>query len=73
MRDDALTQLKQVCRNYRSKQYYVANQSGGFYMPRPGEQSWCLMTQGPVGPDDRFVKCDNCKPGRSCFASQISD
>ena len=73
MRDDALSQLKQICRNYRSKPYYVNDRTGGFFMPRAGEDCWCLLTQGPVGPDDRFVGCDDCKPGRSCFFCQITD
>ncbi|MCE5273423.1 hypothetical protein LLH00_19265 [bacterium] len=73
MSDQILAQLKQVCRNYRSKQYYVSGLSGGYYVPKPEEQCWCLLTQGPVGPDDRFVRCGECKPGRSCFACQIPD
>jgi hypothetical protein len=73
MREPTLEILKSVCRNYRTKRYYAAIQSGTVYQPGEKEGSWCLLTQGPVGPDDSFVTCGECKPGRSCFLSRIPE
>jgi hypothetical protein len=27
---------------------------------------WCLLTQGPLGPDDLPVRPEDCRAGRSC-------
>ncbi len=71
MADSMLDQLKNVCRNHRSKGYYIARDQGLHYLPDPSKDCWCLMTQGPVGPDDRFVSSGECLPGRSCFRCRI--
>jgi len=73
MSDSILNSLKKVCKYHRSKEYYIANDSRGFYLPRTESDCWCLLTQGPVGPDDRFVSAGECNSSRSCFRSQIPD
>ena len=73
MSDSILNSLKRVCKYHRSKEYYIANNSGEFYLPGQDSDCWCLLTQGPVGPDDRFVSAVECHPTRSCFRSQIPD
>ncbi|MBN2287853.1 MAG: hypothetical protein JXQ83_00875 [Candidatus Glassbacteria bacterium] len=74
MADSTLSLLKKVCKYHRSKQYYVANQAGEAYLPggSPEQDCWCLLTQGPVGPDDKFVSARECGPGRECFKSQLA-
>ena len=66
-----LENLKKVCKYHRSKQYYVTTLRGEFYLPDEHSDCWCLLTQGPVGPDDKFVSSDECNPARSCFQPQI--
>ena len=68
-----LEKLKKVCKYHRSKEYYISNRSGEFYIPMANQQCWCLQTQGPVGPDDKFVSAGECDPSRSCFKSQIPE
>jgi hypothetical protein len=46
-------------------------------MPRPIESRlpgtlasssyWCLLTQGPAGPDEHYVHQVRCIPGRICY------
>ena len=73
MTDSPLTFLKNVCKYHRSKQYYIAGQVGEAYLPVDSatQDCWCLLTQGPVGPDDKFVSAGECGPDRQCFKSQI--
>ena len=73
MVDSILNLLKNVCRYHRSKEYYVANQRGEMYVPDKESDSWCLLTQGPVGPDDKFTSAEECKSERSCFKSRIAE
>ena len=73
MSDSVLNSLKKVCKNHRSKAYYIANDKGEFYLPDAESDCWCLMTQGPVGPDDKFVSAGECSSSRPCFRSQIPD
>ncbi|HVC91584.1 MAG TPA: hypothetical protein VND66_13285 [Acidobacteriaceae bacterium] len=28
---------------------------------------WCLLTQGPAGPDENYVHLARCVPGRACY------
>ncbi len=28
---------------------------------------WCLLTQGPAGPDEHYVHLTRCVPGRACY------
>ncbi len=74
MADSTLSFLKKVCKYHRSKQYYLANNAGEAYLPVDSveQDCWCLQTQGPVGPDDKFVSARECSPDRQCFKSQIS-
>ena len=73
MADSILSFLKKVCKYHRSKQYYIANQQGEPYLPGESveQECWCLLTQGPVGPDDKFASTRECSPDRKCFKSQI--
>ncbi|HUU28139.1 MAG TPA: hypothetical protein VM123_10035 [archaeon] len=73
MADSMLDLLKSVCKYHRSKEYYVSNQKGEMYLPEQSGNNWCLLTQGPVGPDDKFVSAAECTPTRSCFKSQIPE
>lgn len=73
MSDSILNSLKKVCKYHRSKEYYVANGREEFYLPGQNRDCWCLLTQGPVGPDDRFVSAGECNSSRPCFRSQIPD
>jgi hypothetical protein len=74
MADSSLTFLKNVCKYHRSKQYYLASNASEAYLPVDSvdQDCWCLLTQGPVGPDDKFASPRECKPGRQCFKSQIT-
>jgi len=73
MEDSILELLKKVCKYHRSKGYYIASQNSGVYLPEQRGNSWCLLTQGPVGPDDKFVSAAGCVPGRDCFQCQIPE
>lgn len=73
MAESMLDVLRKVCKYHRSKGYYVANDKGEPYLPVENDDCWCLLTQGPVGPDDRFVSASDCNASRSCFRSQIPD
>jgi len=68
-----LNKLRRVCKYHRSKEFYLANQSGEFYLPLASSRCWCLLTQGPVGPDDKFVSASDCDSSRPCFKSQIPE
>lgn len=74
MNESPLSALKKVCMYHRSKEYYVANITGRSYDPGNAVEmdQWCLLTQGPVGPDDSFVGCSVCGPERPCFKSQFN-
>jgi hypothetical protein len=32
---------------------------------------WCCETQEVIGPDNRRVSTDNCRPGRACYSSAL--
>jgi len=60
--------LPGLCRHLRTKRYYYGS---------PGEtletaelsttaQCWCLRTMRVVGPDERPVTAQACRPGRDC-------
>ena len=73
MAESILKFLKNVCKYHRSKEYYIANGQDQFYLPNDESDCWCLLTQGPVGPDDKFVSARECNRQRSCFRSQIPE
>ena len=72
MKDSLLNILKNVCKNHRSKQYFVASDGGEFYLPSQRSDCWCMLTQGVIGPDDKLVSADDCSEGRNCFSSQLA-
>ena len=73
MVNSMLETLKRVCKFHRSKDYYIANRTSEYYIPLERASCWCLLTQGAVGPDDKFVSAGGCNPSRSCFRSQIPE
>ena len=38
----------------------------------PSGHCWCYHTQQPVGPDGRFVRPEQCTPGRACYTSALA-
>ena len=36
---------------------------------RASSSYWCLLTQGPAGPDENYVHLARCGSGRSCYAA----
>jgi len=65
--------LSPFCGSLRSKKFFMLD-----VMATSAEQyidasnhCWCLETQEVIGPDNRRVHPDACKPGRSCYTSAL--
>jgi len=63
------------CGDLRSKQYFLLD-----VIPTEAEQyldpsthCWCRITQMAIGPDDRKVAPEHCKPGRKCYTSALPE
>ena len=57
------------CGNLRWKGMFIDIDGGA---PTPESQSsehvcWCVLTQGPLGPDGQVADEDICNPFRSCY------
>jgi hypothetical protein len=61
------------CGDLRSKQYFLLDvipTTAEEYLD-PSNHCWCRITQTPVGPDDRKVNPERCRPGRGCYKSAL--
>jgi len=59
------------CGSLRSKKFFMLDAmatSAEQYIDA-SNHCWCRETQEVIGPDNRRVHPDNCKPGRSCYSS----
>ena len=61
------------CGQLRSKKYFMldrlATSSEDFI--DAANHVWCCETQEVIGPDNRRVSTDNCRPGRACYSSAL--
>lgn len=58
------------CRCLRTKNAYgTIPLSAEKWLPGTHASSsyWCLLTQGPAGPDEHYVHLARCVPGRTCY------
>ena len=58
------------CQCLRTKNAYgTSPQSADTWLPGMHAAStyWCLLTQGPAGPDEHYVHLARCVPGRACY------
>ena len=62
-----------ICQNLRTKASYVPSIRTENYLVESDHktQYWCIKTMKVIGPDDKFVIPENCKPGRKCFKSLL--
>jgi hypothetical protein len=62
-----------ICRNLRTKASYVPSIRTGNYLVESDSiaQYWCVKTMKVIGPDDKFVVPEDCKPERKCFRSLL--
>lgn len=58
------------CRCLRTKNAYgTSPQSAENWLPgiHASSSYWCLLTQGPAGPDEHYVHLARCVAGRACY------
>ena len=62
-----------ICRNLRTKASYVPGIRTENYLVESDHkaQYWCVKTMKVIGPDDKFVVPEDCKPERKCFKSLL--
>ena len=62
-----------ICQNLRTKASYVPGIRTENYLIEsdPMAQYWCVRTMKVIGPDDKFVVPEECKPERKCFKSLL--
>ena len=61
------------CGSLRSKKFFMLDAmatSAEQYIDA-SNHCWCRETQEVIGPDNRRVNPDDCKPGRSCYSSAL--
>ena len=60
-----------ACQHLRTKSLYVPAQRHAKLLLEdgPSTQYWCMVTMGPVGPDENVVCPSECSNLRSCFKS----
>jgi hypothetical protein len=60
----------QPCRCLRTKNAYGTIPQSPEKWPagtHAASSYWCLLTQGPAGPDEHYVHLARCGPGRACY------
>ena len=61
------------CGQLRSKKYFMLDRLAA--SPEDfidaANHVWCCETQEVIGPDNRRVSTDNCRPGRACYSSAL--
>ena len=61
------------CGQHRSKKYFMLDRlavSPEDFIDATNHV-WCCETQEVIGPDNRRVSTDNCRPGRACYSSAL--
>jgi hypothetical protein len=61
------------CGQLRSKKYFMLDRlavSPEDFIDATNHV-WCCETQEVIGPDNRRVSTDNCRPGRACYSSAL--
>lgn len=59
------------CGQLRCKtMYYRPDERPGKLHESDTAMHWCILTQQPIGPDNKEAKPSLCQAGRACFKSQ---
>lgn len=59
-----------VCAFLRAKNPFGSLEGGGnpwMHLDTANTICWCVKSQGPIGPDARYVEPARCTEGRTCY------
>ena len=70
---EALAIQTPFCGQLRSKKYFMLDRlaTSPEDFIDAANHVWCCETQEVIGPDNRRVSTDNCRPGRACYSSAL--